>query len=233
VYDAESENFKRNIDCSREPEISEHRALATCALDLVVTTGRIQLSIEYLQLKAAWDEARCNWNQNTVCSELTATLGKITYIPPNIKRIVCFGLGSLEGCQDYPYLDALSACDGLPLRREMTQHAAALTIATVLGERLGTNSLPILAQDPAYSSLAKRLLMSVGFEVVGGHGSLAFTHVDEETVVVSCYPDIPVKQVVADIARPAVMIWNEVEPAAKEKIQWMYRMEQGTEIRLR
>jgi hypothetical protein len=109
----------------------------------------------------------------------------------------------------------------------MTQHAAAITMAAVLGKRLGTDPLPILAQDPVYSMVAKRLLQGCGIEVIGGRGSLAFTHVDEGTIVFSCNPNIPVKQVVADIARPAAMIWNRVAPATEENSQWLLKVKNG------
>ena len=212
-----------------EIDIVDNMALATRALTLG-RTDETPSSIGYAELKAAWDEARRNWTQSAVCSELTAILGRSTSIPKATRRIVCFGLGSLEGLPDHSSLDVPADCDGLPRRSAMTQHAAALTMAGVLGERLGTDPLPILAQDPAYSLVAKQLLIDVGIEVVGGRGSLAFTHVDEGTVVFSCHPNIPVKQVVADIARPAVMIWNRVAPAAEEKTQWVVKLMQGKEV---
>jgi SRR1 domain len=112
----------------------------------------------------------------------------------------------------------------------MTQHAAALTMAAVLGQRLGIDPLPILAQDPIYSLVAKRLLKEEGIEVVGGRGSLAFTHVDENTLVFSCNSNIPVKQVVADIAKPAAMIWNRVRPAVDESTQWVRKVIQCKEV---
>jgi hypothetical protein len=233
VFDAEEETFELDPDEDTEHDpieidIDDDRALATRALTLV-RTGETSSSIEYTQLKAAWDEARRNWTQSAVCSELTAILGS-TCIPKTTRNITCFGLGSLEGSSDHSSLDVLATCDGLPRRSAMTQHAAALTMAAVLGERLGTEPLPILAQDPAYSLVAKRLLMDVGIAVVGGRGSLAFTHVDERTVVFSCNPNIPVKQVVADIARPAAMIWNQVAPAAEEKSQWVTELIKGKEV---
>jgi hypothetical protein len=234
VFDAEEETFELDPDevierCSKEIDIDGDRALATRALTLVRTTGTSS-SIEYAQLKAAWDEARRNWTQSAVCRELTATLGRSARIPKTTRKIVCLGLGSLEGSPDHSSLDVLATCDGLPCRSAMTQHAAALTVAAVLGERLGTGPLPILAQDPAYSLVAKRLLVDVGIEVVGGRGSLAFTHVDESTVVFSCHPNIPVKQVIADIARPAAMIWNRVAPAAEEKTEFVAKLIEGEEV---
>ncbi|ORY66549.1 uncharacterized protein BCR38DRAFT_296954, partial [Pseudomassariella vexata] len=182
------------------------------------------------QLKIAWDEAQRNWTQSTACNELIAILRESAYVPKTTKNIVCFGLGDLErGMSDFG-LNFVATCDGLPLRRSMTQHAAALTMASVLGELLGTGPLPILAQDPAYSPASKQLLADEGIKVVGGRGSLAFTHVDEQTVVFSCHPNIAVKQVVADIARPAAMIWDRVKPETEEKTQWEVKVMWGEEV---
>jgi len=74
------------------------------------------------------------------------------------------------------------------------------------------------------------LLSAQGIDVVGGRGSLAFTHVDENTLVFSCGPNIPVKQVVADIAKPAAMIWDSVTPAAEEKTEHTTGMVDGVEV---
>lgn len=140
-------------------------------------------------MKAAWDEARRNWTQSTACSELITILGESACIPKTTRKIICFELGGLE---DSHSNSPFPASDGLPERSAMTKHASALTMAAVLSQRLGLDHNPILAQDPAYSVVAKQLLMEVGIEVVGGHGALAFTHVDEETLVFSCNPNVPV-----------------------------------------
>jgi hypothetical protein len=177
VFDAEKESFELDPDEDAEPcpieiNTADDMALATRALTLV-RTDETPSSIEYVRLKAAWDEARRNWTQSALCSKLITILNRSAYTP-KATRIVCFGLGSLEGSPDHSSLDILATCDGLPRRSAMTQHAAALTIAGVLGERLGTDPLPILAQDPAYSLVAKRLLMDVGIEVVGGRDTRKF-----------------------------------------------------------
>jgi len=49
-------------------------------------------------------------------------------------------------------------------------------------------------------------------------------------VVFSCHPNIPVKQVVADIARPAAMIWNRIQPAAEEKTEWVTKEINGETV---
>lgn len=207
---------------------NDKRAAACVALSLVQSHLDSPLASSH-KLQTAWEEARHNWSQSGVCSELIAILGAQAHIP-NATKIVCFGLGNLEGSSSVHGLDGISSCDGLPHRGAMTQHAAALTMATVLGERFGSGPLAVLAQDPAYTSLEKPLLENAGIKVVDGYGSLAFTHVDANTIVFSCHPNIPVKQIVADIARPAAMIWNRVKAAEEEKSEWVIREKDGYEL---
>ncbi|VUC23782.1 unnamed protein product [Clonostachys rosea] len=163
-------------------------------------------SIEYSKVKPSWVQARKNWLNSSLCRELSNILGSTVSISNAVTKIVCFGLGSLATSIENP---TRMADDGLPVHGPGTQHAAALTLATVLGERFGKEPLHVMVQDPAYSEADKKILEEVGIEVIGGFGSLGFTHVDEETIVFSCHPNIPVRQIVADIAKPAAMIWNK------------------------
>ena len=64
------------------------------------------------------------------------------------------------------------------------------------------------AQDPIYTSIDKQVLRDVGITVVDN--PKGFLEVDEASVVFCSYPNIPIRQVVADIARPALIIWNGV-----------------------
>ncbi|OBT85207.1 hypothetical protein VE02_05658 [Pseudogymnoascus sp. 03VT05] len=64
----------------------------------------------------------------------------------------------------------------------------------------------LLTQDPGYCDETKGLIKDLGFEVVGGYGAGGFAEVDDETVVFSPFPRAPVKQVIADLARPLVFI---------------------------
>ncbi|KAH7148216.1 hypothetical protein EDB81DRAFT_457776 [Dactylonectria macrodidyma] len=234
VYEAEGGVFDTGSD-QDESELSyysdEERARDnfSCALAVAWTQETEFLSIDYLELKSAWDEAWNNWSQSSVCHELTDVFRRCNHMPKATK-IVCFGLGSLEGFPGSTDLHIPADCDGLPCRSAMTQHAAALSIAAVVGEMLGTAPLSVIAQEPVYSPVAKRLLTELGIEVVEGYGSLAFTQVDDDAIVVACAPDIPVKQVVADIARPAAMVWNLVLPAKEGEPEWLFDLSGSIEM---
>lgn len=171
----------------------------------------------YPQLRLYWEEAWRNWTESAACHQLTDLLNEERFMP-KVKNIVCFGLGSLQGRDP----EEIAICDGLPCFRGMTQHAAALTMASVLGKRFNTDPLPILAQDPCYTDAEKQLLTEVGIEIVGGLGCLGFTYVDDHSLVYTCGADILVTEIVADIARPALMLCHEVIPAQaiEEKMAW-------------
>lgn len=87
----------------------------------------------------------------------------------------------------------------------MMQHWMGLTLAETIQQETG-NSVRLLAQDPGYTDTSKAILADNGFAVVGECGAAGFAEVDEDTVVVSVAPDLPVNQIIADIARPALFI---------------------------
>lgn len=87
----------------------------------------------------------------------------------------------------------------------MKQHAAALTMAEETA-RLQGGSVQVFSQDPQYTDDTKRLLRTEGFEIIGDFGAGGFGEVDDETIVFSAWTNAPVKQIVADIARPAAII---------------------------
>jgi hypothetical protein len=110
-------------------------------------------------------------------------------------KVVCFGLGSLGWSieiEDERYEQENRVYSAI------VQHAAALTIAKVIGKRLEVGGLTVFCQNPIYNDADKRVLAEVGIQVMGGRGGLGFTYIDENTMVFSCHPNIPVKQVVAD-----------------------------------
>ena len=92
----------------------------------------------------------------------------------------------------------------------MAQHTLALTVRDHLANGYGkdANDIKCYAQDPIYMAEDKAVLAEAGFTVV--NDPRGFLHVDNASVVISVSPDIPVRQIIADIARPAILIWNRV-----------------------
>lgn len=174
------------------------------------------------QLRAAWDAAQQAWLRSDAHRELTKILRDQARVPATVQRVICFGLGSIEQRSGPWENDVCPA----------TQHAAALTVAAILGERrAGGQPLPVIVQDPAYEAAELRLLATQGFEVVGGErGMAAFALVDDDSFIISCSPDVPVKQIVADLARPAGMMWNRVMAPEEERMEWEVFEMDGTMV---
>lgn len=64
------------------------------------------------------------------------------------------------------------------------------------------------AQDPAYTKIDRLVLEGSGIGILDD--PQAFLEADESTVVFSCAADLPVKQIISDLARPAMMIWEKL-----------------------
>lgn len=89
--------------------------------------------------------------------------------------------------------------------RSRIQHSIALTIADACRNN-GRKAIQLLAQDPDYSVEAMEFLEKNGFKIVGQFGAGGFADIDEDSVVFSPFVNAPVKQIIADIARPALII---------------------------
>jgi hypothetical protein len=122
--------------------------------------------------------------------------------PLDINKIVAFGLGSLR-CGEYA-------------SRSHTQHAALLTMASIIEKVTGQN-VQCFTQDPAYNEVDQEFLRNQRITVLNDpHG---FLKIDANTLVFSVCPNIPVKQVTVDMARPAIMIWDTVETLDEQR-EW-------------
>ena len=104
-------------------------------------------------------------------------------------------------------------------RRAAYQHALILTIRTVLLEvdsRHGSDLVPLTcySQDPRYTPNDKIVLKDHFITVIDD--PRGFLEVDESTTVISIAPNIPLKEVIADIARPAMMILDRLPAEGEE-----------------
>ncbi|CAK7218523.1 hypothetical protein SCUCBS95973_003517 [Sporothrix curviconia] len=89
------------------------------------------------------------------------------------------------------------------------------TIGETLANDTATNrktarpiTVDCFAQDPAYDAADRAVLAMEGISVL--EDPYGFLAVDETSVVISVAPSVPVRQIVADIARPAAMIWGRI-----------------------
>ncbi|KAI1734351.1 hypothetical protein F4680DRAFT_438836 [Xylaria scruposa] len=89
-------------------------------------------------------------------------------------------------------------------RDSIIQHALISAIYSILLQR-GVLSKRYV-QDPIYTQQEKDVLCSAGFTLLDD--PQAFLTLDNSSVLVSIAPNIPVKQIVADICRPGIIIWS-------------------------
>ncbi|OIW33192.1 hypothetical protein CONLIGDRAFT_676994 [Coniochaeta ligniaria NRRL 30616] len=135
------------------------------------------------------------WAATIQGQKLLSTLNSIT--TPSVGKIVAMACGNLT----YPY----------DRRRCAYQHALILVLRSFFAERQhqAEEDIHCFAQDPAYEDVDKKALSDVGITVL--RNPRAFLEVDASSIVFSCYPSAPIRQVVADMARPAIMIWKKAE----------------------
>jgi hypothetical protein len=112
-------------------------------------------------------------------------------VPAHICKVVGFGLGTMVLGSE------LERC------RAAFQHAMLRGIRDELARHCD-GEVGCFAQDPAYQPADWAVLAAAGVQVLDD--PRAFLEVDETTVVVSFSPSFPLREIIADIARPAVMI---------------------------
>ncbi|KAM3519056.1 hypothetical protein NHJ13051_007777 [Beauveria bassiana] len=175
-------------------------------------------------LEAAFRTHQASWLQSAACQSLTSILTtSAAALRTPIRKIVCFGLGRLDGWEKTTREKLLAS-----VRRSAFQHAAALTMAAALtatttAAAAGDTTVQCYAQDPAYAAEEKKLLAALGFTVL--EDPKGFLEVDEATLVFSVTPNIPVRQVVADMGWPAAMVWNRIETDRQSEEGKDYRIE--------
>jgi hypothetical protein len=116
--------------------------------------------------------------------------------PFPVRKIVGFGLGYVSVKDDR----SNDAC--------YVQHAALLMMAKTLEARFG-NPVQCYVQDPAYDDIQIEFLQSLNIKVVDD--PQGFLEINDSTLLFSVSPNVPVKQIVADIGWPTAMLWDTVE----------------------
>jgi len=157
-------------------------------------------------LNASFSKHTREWEQSHTHKFFKQLLVNLD-VTVKINKIVCFGLGSLSNPQQSHE------------RRSHIQHASVLTMASTFTKRYpNQNPIRIYAQDPTYTELDKTFLSYIGITVLSD--PKGFLEVDEQTLVFSVAPEVCVRQIVADLSRPAAMVWDTVSDNTKEKKEW-------------
>jgi hypothetical protein len=147
------------------------------------------------------------WDASRPCEQLRSTLISISKMTADIRKIVGFAFGSIAS-NDQCVISSRSAF----------QHALVLTLRDILCKKHVKNpgEISCYAQDPAYTDIDKLVLNASGINVLDYPEG--FLEVDSSTVVVSCGPYAPIRQIVSDLARPAIMIWYKIKDEEEEEL---------------
>ena len=153
--------------------------------DMTRTQTAEQLCSVLLEAAKTWETRSFFINIWTMCT-LSAPLltGRLT-------KIVAFGLGPLtrNGLNSHP----------------IARHAILLALWNSLKTR--HKELECYSEDRRYDPEHKLALTNAGVRVLDDPGG--FLEADENTRLISIDPNIPVKQVIADIGRPLIIIWSK------------------------
>jgi hypothetical protein len=120
-------------------------------------------------------------------------------------------LSSFAGGHDINKIVGL-ACGSLALPQNdhaAFQTAMLVTVRSWLKERDQNKDVPCYIQDPMNTPIDQKVLAGIKFEMIDD--PRGWLEVDECSVVLSVAPNVPVKEIIADTARPAVLIWYRVE----------------------
>ncbi|KAJ5757611.1 uncharacterized protein N7511_006305 [Penicillium nucicola] len=157
-----------------------------------------------------FEQCMQEWKDSQTCYDFRKLLSTFAK-DHQIDKIVGFALGSMS------YLDKGQGDEKTyHCRRSASQHALQLTIKDWLFERnrgsagsgSGSGGIASYVQDPWYTAIDKGILTKAGLEVIDD--PRAWLEVDEQSVVLSIAPNVPVKEILADLARPAIFIWCRV-----------------------
>ncbi|OIW24780.1 hypothetical protein CONLIGDRAFT_636900 [Coniochaeta ligniaria NRRL 30616] len=170
-------------------------------------------------VRLLFENRQKQWNASATCKAFTSQLRQLLSQDVHTKKVtkvVCFGLGELNfkppdwwRIQNNSKPKDEQEAETSVIEDALTHHAIALTMADVARScvRTGdTGIVRLLTQDPMYSDETKNMLRELGFEVIGDHGAGGFAELDDESIVFSAFAKAPVKQIIADLARPALII---------------------------
>ncbi|KAK0715157.1 hypothetical protein B0H67DRAFT_644939 [Lasiosphaeris hirsuta] len=134
-------------------------------------------------------------------------------IPP-IKKVIAIASGSVIfnslADPDYYTEPEFSEHD---TSKCFIQNAIVLTLRDIFADKLGRSGratapsdVSCYVQDIMYTAVDTEILGGEGITVVEHpHG---FLEMDDQTAVFCNSPGFPMREITADIARPAIMIWN-------------------------
>ncbi|KAJ5365176.1 hypothetical protein N7517_008062 [Penicillium concentricum] len=137
-----------------------------------------------------------SWKQSPEWVNLEALLKLVA--THKITKVVGIASGSMEFGPD----------DEDCTMRSAVQHSLMISIKESIEEKTD-QQIRCYAQDPRYTSADSRALAQYGCEVL--EDPQALLEIDDDCVLFSCCPSLPVKEITADFARPAMLVWDSFD----------------------
>lgn len=201
-------------------EFDRHKAFLTITVN--VSTVPVLLATRELppdpsilpapETRATLQQQKAEWDASAACRDLMVTLQGLADAGrlPHVDKVVAFA------CHRPSIAERA--------QRVATEHALVLSIRDFFARRDPATTVRCCAQDSLYEDVDREVLAELGMTVLDNPRS--FLEVDESTVVYSLAPEVAVRQIVADITRPALMIWDRVCEIQREGMGWVGRAEQ-------
>lgn len=158
-------------------------------------------------LRKEFDACLANWDEaNDLSQRLEFALQEVEL--PTVTKIVAFACATISNAER-----DVARCQHVLLLALKRILEARRRQQRSLGEPTSTKfdatpPIQCFAQDPAYIDVDRIVLAEHGVTVLDD--PRGFLQVDDQSAVLSFAPNICVRQIVADLARPAVLIWNTV-----------------------
>ncbi len=161
----------------------------------------------YIEAVRNFRDASVRWQASEEFEKFRSTLVKhMALTSQHVTKIVAFACSTLALKGDSP-------------PRSAFQHALVLSIRDILSAMQTTPSeIRCYAQDPIYTSLDERILQEAGITVLDH--PRGFLQVDETSAILSIFPNAPIRQIITDIARPMLIIWNRI--ADQDPNKWWF-----------
>jgi len=158
------------------------------------TVGKPDPALSPEDMLREFGQVQSEWEASSPCQELRRILQTVD-IPP-VKKIVAFACSTMDWGEE-------------PSSASRLQHCLVLTLKDILSALNGGKEVPGFAQDPIYVDADKQTLQHHGVTVLDD--PRGFLEVDDTSAVFSANPDVPIRDIVLELARPPIMVWNEMK----------------------
>ncbi|KXJ97257.1 hypothetical protein Micbo1qcDRAFT_191794 [Microdochium bolleyi] len=170
----------------------------------------------------AWFHSyRETWQASATCRSVKTQISHIlsSSSEKTVSKVVCFGLGDFTfRPPDWWYIQNRRG----PEHEQETEldcvvgsivhHAIAVTLREAVAAATHTE-VKLVTQDPKYTAKSKSIIRAAApeFEFVGQRGAGGFAELDDDCIVFAPFVAAPINQIIADLARPAVIITCECD----------------------